>query len=105
MLTIKDDYSIEFDENVDPEHVVELLLSFYSGEFSRCLANQLKAKCIHFKTHIKELFIETCKNRFESELCDLFINLNKPFFNTLDLQMNSEPPFISPLAAYNQGPK
>ena len=101
MLKINNDYSVVWDDDVTHEQIVNLIVSFYSGNFSRALAQQLLKKDDAWKRKLEEEFIRILKETFEQEMIDLMLNMNKPFFNHLGVKFKKEePPFVSPLLAF-----
>jgi hypothetical protein len=101
MLKINNDYTVTWEENITHEQIINLIISFYSGDFSKALAQQLSSKDNVWKKKLQELFMEALSLRFEQELYDLMLNMNKPFFNHLDIKIDKKStPFIHPLMAY-----
>lgn len=98
MLKINDDLTVELDENVTPEQISELIISFYLGTFSTVVAKQISEKSNGWKKELEKTFLELISNRFEEELKQLMIKMNKPFFNNLGIVYEEKRiPFIHPL--------
>jgi hypothetical protein len=102
MLKINKDMTVEFEEDVQAEDIVNLMISFYNGQLSTNMASKIQVKDKAFIKKLESVFYDVLFNRFEEEYRNLFISMNKPFFNQLGIGRISPPPYISPLVAFRK---
>jgi len=102
MLKINKDMSVELDEDITPEDIVNLMVSFNNGQFTTNIASVLQTKDKTFIKKLEAVFLDVLLNRFDEEYRRIFIGTNGAFFSQLGIGRTSPQPAISPLAAFKK---
>jgi hypothetical protein len=100
MLKINSDLSVKFDKDLTQKDIVNLLIGMYNGHLAANLASQLQLKSNEWKKELQELFNATINLRYDEEMKNVFVNMNNPFFNQLDIKIENISPLVHPLNAF-----